>query len=252
MMVLTLYAPDKSIVGLESSVVSGMVVAAALVGLATVGFFKLTRYYLAITATIGTALLAAVSVSTQHTEALTLALLITGIFFLGIAEAVSLTMTGIVIKNQDEIGTAVGLSASLRSLAGGLAASIYVTILTNRLGETIPAEVVPAAIGAGLPESSLPALLGALSGQVSPESVEGATPEIFAVATDAYRTAFSQAIKTVFLTTLAFGIIAIIACFFCPNRDDAIKNMVVKTLHRPKDEKDLEKDSVNAVVSHDN
>jgi hypothetical protein len=119
-----------------------MVVAAALAGLGTVGFFKHTRYYLAINSALGTALLAAVSVANQHRRDTALGLLIPGIFFIGIAESVSLTMVGVVLKDQDEIGTAVGLSASLRSLAGSLASSIYTTILTNRLADTIPAVVV--------------------------------------------------------------------------------------------------------------
>ncbi|KEF51086.1 uncharacterized protein A1O9_12868 [Exophiala aquamarina CBS 119918] len=240
LMVVNLYAPKASIVGLVSCVVSGMVVAAALAGLGTIGLFKQTRYYLAINSLIGTALLAAVSVATQHNESSVLGLLIPGIFFIGIAEAVSLTMTGIVVKNQDEIGTAVGLSASLRSLAGTLAASIYTTILTNRLTETIPAEVAPAAIGAGFPESSLPDLIGILSGLINPDQVPDVTPDILAVATDAYRTAFSKSIKTVFLVTIAFGVLSVVASMFCPNRDDALNDLVMKTLHRPKEEKGLE------------
>jgi hypothetical protein len=79
-----------------------------------------------------------------------------------------------------------------------------------------------------------------LTGKISPEKVPGATPAILALATDAYRTAYSQAIRTVFLATIAFGTLSVIASLCCPNRDDSMKNMVMKTLHRPTEKKDLE------------
>lgn len=226
--------------GLESCIIPGMLTAAAVLGLATFNFIKYRRYYLAINAICGTALLAAVAVGNQHNHGTVIGLLIPGIFFISNVESISLTMSGVVVSNQNEIGTAVGLSASLRTLAGGIASTIYTTILTNRLGDTIPAIVPAAAVGAGLPESSLPALLSALSGTISADKVPGITPAILAIATDAYRTAYSEAISTVFLASIAFGGSAIIACWWVPDRDDSMKHLVVKRLHNPKETNDIE------------
>lgn len=96
----------------------------------------------------------------------------------------------------------------MRSAISTICSSVYVAVLTNRLGQTIPTEVSPAVVAAGLPASSVPAFLGGFTtGNFS--NVQGLTAEITAVGVKAYKEANAHAYSTVFYTTIAFSGLAI-------------------------------------------
>jgi hypothetical protein len=137
-------------------------------------------------------------------------------------------MAGLVCE-PGEIGLASGFLASLRQIFGTIATTIYVTILTNRLATTIPANVVPAAIAAGLPESSLTALFDALTSGSFAE-VPGITPSIILGVIDSLKVADSQAFKTVYLTSIAFGGCAIIAALFAQNVSERMTGHVARRI----------------------
>ena len=104
------------------------------------------------------------------------------------------------------------------------------SVLYNRLGETIPALVPPALTAAGLPASSVPAFLtGLTTGSFT--KVPGLTDSILAAGTQAYKLANSQAYSTVFYTTIAFTGTAVVVSFFSPNVDDKMTRDVAVTLH---------------------
>lgn len=69
---------------------------------------------------------------------MTLAFLIVGNFILGAADGVALPMTTFPIQNQEDIGTAGGLSGSIRLTGTSIAVAMYSTILSNRLEVTVP------------------------------------------------------------------------------------------------------------------
>jgi hypothetical protein len=151
-------------------------------------------------------------------------------FFIGWNESLCLTNAGIEVEDQQEIGTAVGMAGSLRSAISTVAASVYVVVLTNRLGETIPAEVPAAVIKAGLPASSAAAFLaGFTSGDFS--TVPGLTPRILSVGLAAYKVASAHAYKTVFLVSIAFSGIAVVITAWAPNVGDKMTSQVATTLH---------------------
>jgi hypothetical protein len=138
-----------------------------------------------------------------------------------------------------------------------LVASIYVSILTNRLATTLPANVAPAASKAGLPTAALPALFAALAAGTPKalEAVPGINPTIIAVVGDAVKTAYSQAFKTVYLTSIAFGGMAIIAALFVTSIDNLLTDFVarkirgVETKHvDPVDSNDKKKKSITATL----
>lgn len=150
--------------------------------------------------------------------------------FIGWNESVCLTNAGIEVEDQQEIGTAVGMAGSMRSAISTVASSVYVVVLTNRLGETIPAEVPRAVIAAGLPASSVVAFLtGFTTGDFS--DVPGLTPKILAIGTASYKLASAHAYSTVFLTSIAFTGIALIISFWAPNVDHKLTVEVATTLH---------------------
>jgi hypothetical protein len=151
-------------------------------------------------------------------------------FFIGWNESLCLTNAGIELEDQQEIGTAVGMAGSLRSAISTVAASVYVVVLVNRLGETIPAEVPAAVIKAGLPASSAAAFLGAFAtGDF--KDVPGITPQIIAVGAAAYKIASAHAYKTVFLVSIAFSGVAVIITLWAPNVGDKMTSQVATTLH---------------------
>ena len=239
-MLAVLYPSSSNGLGWKSSAAAGFFTLGDFVGLAVASFIRHLRIYLVVCMTIGVILLGSVAVENPHNQTTTITLISLGCFFTGLVESVVLTMSGIAIKNQDDIGAAVGVAASLRSVGGTIASTIYTTILTNRLKKTIPALVPKAVVGAGLPVTSIPALLEALEGLIPTTEVPGATPKILEVATEAYRQASSQAYRTVFLVTIAFGVIAAVAVCFCPESDPATELIVAKGLHRRRDAKKLE------------
>jgi hypothetical protein len=167
----------------------------------------------------GAALLAAVAADPRNKE-LCEGLLIVGIFCLGICEGVGLTMCTVAIKNQEEIGTAGGISGSVRSTGSTIGGVVFNTVLANRLTNTISSLVPPAATKAGLPASSVPALISALQGLTPTKNVPGLNPAILDSATEAYKNANAQAYRTVFLTTLAFSVFAVIFSFFVGDNDE--------------------------------
>ena len=151
-------------------------------------------------------------------------------FFIGWNESLCLTNAGVELEDQQEIGTAVGMAGSIRSAISTVAASVYVVVLTNRLGATIPVEVPAAVTEAGLPASSVVAFLtGFTTGDFS--AVPGLTPSILSVGVAAYKVASAHAYETVFLVSIAFSGIAVIITAWAPNVGDKMTSQVATTLH---------------------
>jgi hypothetical protein len=180
-------------------------------------------------------------VSAQHqclrgtsicTLSTTVGLIVPGLLCVGISDGLAITMSTMVIKDQDEIGVAGGLSGAIRSLGGTVASTVYGAILTTRLAKTIPAIVVPAAVEAGLPSSSTLALISALGGKSPIASVPGINNKIIVAASQAYQEANASAYKTVFLSTLAFSGVAMIMLFFVPKLDKKKRGYVSRKLDR--------------------
>jgi MFS family permease len=179
------------------------------------------------------ALVAAVAANPSNLS-LSVGLLVPGLLCVGISDGLAITMSTMVIDDQDEIGTAGGISGAIRSLGGTVASAIYSSVLTNRLAQTIPQYVLSAAIGAGLPASSGPALIEALTspGTTSLAKVPGINASIRGAASAAYQIANSEAYKTVFLTTIAFSGLSMIALWWVPKLDPRKKSYVSRTIQR--------------------
>lgn len=135
------------------------------------------------------------------------------------------------VNDQSELGSASGVAGSIRFLISSIAASIYSVILSNRLAQTIPAFVGPAVANAGLPTTSTADFIAAFSlGPTAFDKVPGITPTILALGTRAYQEANASAFRTVFLSTIAFTGVAIIATLFLPNIDHLLTGKVAATL----------------------
>lgn len=190
--------------------------------------------------------------ATPTSKTLPIGLLIPGNFFIGWMEALTLTLPGMYIDNQEEIGVAIGVAGSVRSSLSTLASTIYVAILNNRLAITVPEAVAPAAVKAGLPESSVSQLLSALAvgTPAALNAVDGITSNIINVATVAYKDGSTSAYRTVFLASLAFTGTGILLSLFAPSVDNRMTNKVAVKLHKRKEEKELEHEK-QAVFDHE-
>lgn len=175
------------------------------------------------------AFVAAVASSNASTKSRTTAFLLIGTIGAGYIENLTLSTTAYLWDPAD-IGLVTGVLGAIRTAISAIATSMYSSILATESAKYIPQYVTPAALGAGLPESSLVSLFtGITAGDFS--AVEGITPEIIAVVVDQVKHAYSLAFRTVFLCTLPFGALLLIAAVLSPNVEDYLTDEVARKLH---------------------
>ncbi|OBT54401.1 hypothetical protein VE04_10332 [Pseudogymnoascus sp. 24MN13] len=211
-MAATVYGVSGTRLGWMSCIVPGTITLGQIVGGALAKWIGHTKYQTMFVITAGGGLLA---------RSRPPGLLVTGCFFIGWNESVTLVFAGMCITDQKEIGTAVGLAGSVRSAISTLATTIYTVVLSNRLSSTIATRVVPAALDDGLPADSLTDLLASPAargdGSAMVGVVPGATQAIVDVTREAYKQAAVAAFKTVFLTSLAFTGVGMVVSLWAPN-----------------------------------
>jgi hypothetical protein len=118
-----------------------------------------------------------------------------------------------------------------------LTAAIYVAIYSARLTTDLPAAVVPAVEAAGLPATSVPALFAAMTNATALNEVPGISTKIIAAMGGAVMDANSSSFRVVYLSSLAFGGIAIISAFFATDLDKYLTNFVNKSVNAQEDSK---------------
>lgn len=139
--------------------------------------------------------------------------------FLGWAEIVCLMNATILIEDQREIGAAGGLAVAIRTAISAVGTVVFSTVLTNRLAEVVPSKVGAAVVEAGLPKSSLTAFLQALQlGTAEAFSkVPGISATIIQKGILANKLAYIASFRTVYLVSITFAGLGIIASLFTPN-----------------------------------
>ena len=200
-----------------------------------VRFIPRMKYQMMTAAVLCTTFVAALSASSSSTRGMTVAFLLIGSIAAGYVENLTLSAVGL-LWEPDDLGLVGGVLGAIRSAAGAISTAMYSSILASESAKYLPDYVGPAAIEAGLPEASVPALLAGLStGDFS--AVDGITDSITAAASEAAKQAYSLSYRTVFLCTLPFGAILLVASVLSPNVEDYLTNEVARKLHAPGEEK---------------
>ncbi|KAF4980103.1 hypothetical protein FZEAL_3824 [Fusarium zealandicum] len=161
-----------------------------------------------------------------------------GTFFIGWAESLAITIVTIAAWDQSKLGSASGLAGSIRFFISSISVTVYTVILSNRLTQEISNQVPKAVTEAGLPSSSVADFVAGLSAGTAFDDIPGATKSIIATGIRAFKEANAAAYRTVFLASIAFSGVALIASLMLPNVDALLTGKVASTLHKGrKDEK---------------
>jgi hypothetical protein len=193
-----------------------------------------TKFQCLFVITLGTLLLGVMAVCDINTPHTAMALVFIATIFVGWNEAIVLPICSMRIRNQQEIGTAVGVAGSARSAISTIASTIYSVVLTSRVTSTLGSQIPPAVISAGLPASSVKGYMTAIAAGGSASAlaaVPGLTASVERAGTLAYRVAYMDAYRTIFYVSIAFGGLAILVSFWIPNVEEHMTGNVAATLH---------------------
>ncbi|EFX00504.1 trichothecene efflux pump [Grosmannia clavigera kw1407] len=206
---------------------SAMGLAGCVVGpLAGWAFARIGHSRLVLTATI--AVLAVCSgaqaiVSPTSNVASTVLVALVGI---AVASATIATTTMIQVGVSHEyIGIATGLAITARSVGGSVATTIYSTVLKSRFTTNLIDDAATPLIQAGVAPLSVGGIIEALLGG-SPEALVGLSPDIIAVAETGIKKAFAHALRTVYLVSIAFGVVGVICVAFSEDVSHLMTNEV--------------------------
>ncbi|EON68727.1 hypothetical protein W97_07985 [Coniosporium apollinis CBS 100218] len=232
-----LFTTDITDVGWLSCAVGGGLLLGQIMGGFGVRFIPKMKWQMTIASVFMVAFVAALASSTEYTRTRTVAFLILGTVSAGYIENITLSTFGL-IWDPEDIGLSAGAAGAIRTASGAIAASMYSSILNTEMAKHLPRYVSPAAAEAGLPEASLPALFSGITAG-SFAGVPGITDEVVVSVGHAVKTAYSMAFRTVFLCTLPFGAIILVAAVLSPNVEKYLTDGVARKLQGAgkKDEK---------------
>ncbi|KAF2644408.1 fungal trichothecene efflux pump [Massarina eburnea CBS 473.64] len=228
-MIGALFTNDIKKTGWLSCAVGGGLLLGQILGGAGVRLLPRMKIQMTVASVVAVTFVAALAASNASTEKRTTALLLIGTIGAGYIENLTLSSTAYLWDPAD-IGLVTGVMGAIRTAISAIATSMYSSILTTESSKYIPQYVTPAALNAGLPESSLTALFaGITAGDFS--TVPEITPEMIVIIGDAVKHAYSLAFRTVFLCTLPFGVLLLIAAVMSPNVEQYLTDEVARKLH---------------------
>ncbi|KAF3009713.1 hypothetical protein E8E13_008921 [Curvularia kusanoi] len=228
-MIGSLFTSDVSKTGWLSCAVGGGLLLGQVLGGAGVRYLPRMKVQMTTAGVIATAFTAAVAASNTATEARTTAFILIGTIGAGYVENLTLSSTAYLWDPAD-MGLVTGVLGAIRTAVSAIATSMYSSILATENSKNLPQEIIPAATTAGFPSSSLPALFdGVKNGSIT--SVPDMSPDILAAVNAAVKYAYARSYQTVYLCTLPFGALLIIAALFSPNVEQYLTDEVARKLH---------------------
>ncbi|KAI8935345.1 hypothetical protein NX059_007930 [Plenodomus lindquistii] len=178
-----------------------------------------TREVLLVAVVIMTTFAGALGASTPENESMTLAFGSLAGFGVGGVLVPAATVAMLVCPDSI-ITTAAALSLSIRTVGGTIGYSIYYNVFITKLTEKLPVLTAEYAIKAGLPLSSAESFVGLFltePAKLATTPIPGVTPAIIAAATKGTQWAYSESLKYVWLTSIAFGCVAVVCTILLPS-----------------------------------
>ncbi len=133
----------------------------------------------------------------------------------------------VTVTPDTSIATCVALSLTIRAVGGSIGYAIYYNVFINKLKPNLIHYIAEYAIKAGLPLSSAELFVGTyLLAPANITQVPGVTAQVLEGAVIGTRWAYSESLKYVWLSSISFGVCAIIACLFIGNIGKYMTNRV--------------------------
>jgi len=227
-----LFTTNVQEIGWLSCAVGGGLLFGQILGGLGLRFLPRMKIQMTIAAIIMVAFVASLATVTEYSRTRTVVFLLVGAAAAGYIENLTLSSMALVWEPED-IGLVAGTMGSVRTACSSVATSMYLSILSNQLTKYLPQFVIPAATEAGLPSSSLTDLFaGITAGSLA--KVPGMTASIEEVVGHAVKHAYAVSFRTVFLCTLPFGAIILVAAIISPNVEDYLTDDVARKLQGKK------------------
>ncbi|CAK7200156.1 hypothetical protein SEUCBS139899_002846 [Sporothrix eucalyptigena] len=226
--IVSLYTTDSIEIGWISCTVTGGTILGAIIACCYVKVLGHQKYQLIFATTGMTALIGAMASCDQDTKTRAIVFVTIGSVFVGMIEGITSNTTPLCLE-QEDIGLAIGMLGSIRTGLSSIATAAYTAILAAKLETNISKYTGAVAAAQGIPEQVLEEVLAGLAaGQESFPDVPVA--EVAEIA-NAYQTAYAKSFQVVYLVSIAFGVLSIIAAFFSPNLEHRFTSEVARRLH---------------------
>lgn len=128
------------------------------------------------------------------------------------ATVVSTTMIQLGVSHEF-IGIATGLAITMRSVGGSIGTVIYSSVLSSRFQDYLASDVANPLAQAGVSPEEIPAIIQAMLAGAT-EMLSNLSPEILTIAADGIKEAFAGALRTVYLVSIAFGVLGVVCVSF--------------------------------------
>jgi hypothetical protein len=138
---------------------------------------------------------------------------------------VATAMVQLAVEHQ-YIGIATALAVTARNVGGSVGQVIYISIFTDRLKSGFVKYVAYPLAAAGVPPTLIPAVLGGFTGAAPKSVLSQLTPEQLGIGINGVKEAFVHSLRTVYLVSIAFGIVGTVVVCFCKNVDEYMTNKV--------------------------
>ena len=137
----------------------------------------------------------------------------------------------------EELGVSAGLIGTFRSAGGSVGNAIFSTIMTSIVNKKLGPNIAEAAISHGYSPAGLAALIPAVIenavGVPFAFAKTNATAAVIAATGEAFKETYAYAFRRVFLSTLPFGIIGLVAAWFVKDPSHLLNNHIA--VHQERD-----------------
>ena len=128
--------------------------------------------------------------------------------------------------DHEYIGIATALAVTFRNIGGSVGQVIYISIFTERLRTGFEKYVAYPLLAAGVLPANIEEVVEAFIGSAPESNLAQLTPTQLEVGVNGVRQAFIHSLRTVYLVSIAFGVIGTVVACFCKNVDEHLTHQV--------------------------